>query len=182
MVRKNVMNILLGIGAIGALLVAYNAFIAGNDGEKSASNRLGSYLAIDKTKQESDNADTAVVGTDNENSSSTEQAEQPVAESQQTTESNSQQAQETQQTVTPAPRPTAARADRAETVYTVKEGDTYGCIAEKYYGSYEHYVEIMAANPVYNLGFGEYSLFVDAKLVLPAISAANLKPASSLCS
>ena len=64
----------------------------------------------------------------------------------------------------------------------VKDGDTYGCIAEKYYGSFEHWVDIMNSNPVHTDGFSEYELHVGAQLVLPAITADRLKPASALCS
>ncbi len=93
-------------------------------------------------------------------------------------------------TVSPSPTPKPAEdavgaadstADRPATTYTVKDGDTYGCIAERYYGSFEHYVDIMAVNPTDQLGFSEYGLFVDAVLNLPAIPAASLKPASHLC-
>lgn len=76
---------------------------------------------------------------------------------------------------------TATAGDKAATVYTVKPGDTYGCIAEKYYGSYEHWTDIYNANARYGLGFQPDELFVDAKLDLPAIAAADLKPASKLC-
>lgn len=65
--------------------------------------------------------------------------------------------------------------------YVVKEGDTYGCIAEKYYGSYENYTDIMQANPTGETGYGEYELFVGATITLPAVNADNIKPASSLC-
>lgn len=66
--------------------------------------------------------------------------------------------------------------------YTVKEGDTYGCIAEKYYGSYEHWPDILNANANYGNGFAEYGLHVGAVLEMPAISSSNLKPKSNLCS
>lgn len=71
-------------------------------------------------------------------------------------------------------------SSRPGTLYTVKEGDTYGCIAESYYGSYEHWQDIMNANLKYGNGFSEYGLHVGAVLELPA--AETLKPASKLCS
>lgn len=66
--------------------------------------------------------------------------------------------------------------------YTVKEGDTYGCIAEKYYGSYEHWPDILNANIVYGSGYSEHELHVGAIIELPEILAENLKPSSKLCS
>lgn len=72
-------------------------------------------------------------------------------------------------------------ADRPK-FYTIKEGDTYGCIAEKYYGSYEHWPDILNANIVYGHGYAEHELHVGAVIELPEISKENLKPASNLCS
>lgn len=64
--------------------------------------------------------------------------------------------------------------------YTVKEGDTYGCIAEKYYGSYDQWPKVysMNAGPV---GYDEYYLAVGAKLQMPAVSGAEVLPKTSLC-
>ena len=50
--------------------------------------------------------------------------------------------------------------------YTVKAGDTYGCIAESHYGSYEMWPAVQRANA--GPGYGEYTLHVGAKLTLPA--------------
>lgn len=65
--------------------------------------------------------------------------------------------------------------------YTVKSGDTYGCIAEKYYGSLELWPVVYNANIGGGVGYGEYDLHVGAVLVLPAVSASNMAPASNLC-
>lgn len=64
--------------------------------------------------------------------------------------------------------------------YTVKDGDTYGCIAEKYYGSYEMWPQVYAQNAGYP-GFEEYHLDVGAKLQMPAVSAAESLPKTALC-
>ena len=73
-------------------------------------------------------------------------------------------------------------SSKSASSYVVKDGDTYGCIAEKHYGSFEHYVDIMTANGAGVVpGYSDYQLNVDAPLVLPAIDAANLKPATHLC-
>ena len=80
------------------------------------------------------------------------------------------------------PKATVTQAAKPKSEYVVKAGDKYSCIAEKYYGSYENYVEVMAANYARTVpGYSEYQLHVGAKLVLPALSAAQVKPATSLC-
>ena len=174
MLRRNIVNALWVAVAVGALLLVFNAFLnSDNDSEKNATTKLAYYLAVDSTKQEVKETDQVATEPSGADSS---QSEAP-AETQTDSQTDQSQPAASEATATPAP----AAGDKTGTVYTVKEGDTYGCIAEKYYGSYEHYVDIMAANPVRDYGFGEYGLFVDAQLVLPAISAGNLKPATSLC-
>lgn len=81
---------------------------------------------------------------------------------------------ETPQPTTPAPSSNAKPAG----TYTVQPGDTYGCIAEKYYGSYEYWPLLVQTNT--GVGFEEYRLFVGAVVQLPAVTVT--KPASSLCS
>jgi len=189
MIQKNLTNILLVLLAAGALLTVYNAFLnSNNDAETNASTKLANYLQIDRAQQAVEGAEDIVAGTDNQPTGSTvvtddaspatDEAPASTDESPAATPAPTPVAEET---TPPASVPANSTGDRAQTIYTVKEGDTYGCIAEKYYGSFEHYTEIMAANPLYATGFGEYSLFVEAKLVLPAIASTNLKPASSLC-
>jgi nucleoid-associated protein YgaU len=83
-------------------------------------------------------------------------------------------------TVTPAK--TSSTGDKAASTYVVKDGDTYGCIAEKYYGSFEQYQNVMDANwAATTPGYGEYHLDVGAKLTLPAVAASNVLPATSIC-
>lgn len=66
--------------------------------------------------------------------------------------------------------------------YVVKDGDTYGCIAEKYYGGFGQYSDVMNTNSASIVpGYAEYHLDVGAKIQLPAVSADNLSPATSLC-
>lgn len=90
-------------------------------------------------------------------------------------------------TPSPAPTPEPGQEQPAQlpvnsakpaSTYTVKEGDTYGCIAEKYYGSYEYWPKIVAANT--GIGFEEYRLFVGAQVQLPPSDGS--KPATTLCS
>lgn len=185
MIQKNLINILLVLLAAGVLLTAYNAFVnSNNDAETNASTKLANYLQIDRANQASDGAEDVVAGTDNQPSEDTVVAEETPASTEGTPaveQSEEQTPASTQGSTPAATTPSVTTGDKAGTVYTVKEGDTYGCIAEKYYGSFEHYIEIMASNPLNATGFGEFSLFVDAQLVLPAIASANLKPASTLC-
>lgn len=181
MIRKNVMSALLAAVATAVVLVAYNAFWQSSSNSQSATNRISSYLKLDTAAQESTGADTNVVGTDNA------QAQVQTQPSQTSTEAGTSQSQDqssTQPQSANTSEPTTvstAGSDKPETTYDVKEGDTYGCIAEKYYGSFEHYVDIMRVNPTSQRGFSERHLYVDAVLVLPAIAQANLKPASHLC-
>lgn len=65
--------------------------------------------------------------------------------------------------------------------YTVQSGDTYGCIAEKYYGSYDQWSRVYAVNAGWP-GFEEYHLHVGAVLQMPAVTAAEILPPTSLCS
>lgn len=188
MVRKNIMNALLVLLAAGALLTIYNAFLnSNNDSETNASTKLASYLNVDSAKQEAEGAEDIVAGTDSsatDTTASTDTTTTPdtsTPDESASTDTTATNEDTDTSTSTPTTTTTADATDKAETVYTVKEGDTYGCIAEKYYGSYEHYVDIMAANPVSQYGFSEYQLFVGAQLTLPAISGSHLKPASSLC-
>lgn len=64
--------------------------------------------------------------------------------------------------------------------YTVKEGDTYGCIAETYYGSYDQWSRVYATNAGWP-GFDEYRLDVGAVLQMPAVTQAEALPTTSLC-
>lgn len=64
--------------------------------------------------------------------------------------------------------------------YVVKDGDTYGCIAERYYGSYDQWTRIYEANAGWP-GFNEYDLAVGAKLQLPAVSADQVVSKTNLC-
>jgi LysM repeat protein len=176
--RRNLVNVLLGLAAIGAVVMVYNAFLnSNNDTENNASSKLASYLALDKAEKES--TSSTVATSDETKSEESTSAQTPSTE---TSTTNTPEESDTDTTATSETPAASTGTAKPETVYTVKEGDTYGCIAEKYYGSYENYVNVMAANPVYTEGFTEYELHVGAKLVLPALDAAAVKPASSLCS
>lgn len=171
--RVSLMNVLVAAVAAGVALVGYNALVRGDStGPNNATDRLRSYLSIDAAKKEAEGTTTQQAQAPQESA-----PEQPSATPPETPAAN-----EPTNSDQPAESPAAAQDSKTETVYTVKQGDTYGCIAEKYYGSYEHYVDIMASNPVRWEGFSERELHVDAKLVLPAIAKENLKPTSSLCS
>ena len=72
------------------------------------------------------------------------------------------------------------KEEGSEATYTVKEGDTYGCIAEKHYGSYDQWQKVYAANAGY-LGYDEYELHVGAKIVMPALANEEIKTETNLC-
>jgi nucleoid-associated protein YgaU len=182
MLRKNLMSALVAAVAAGAVLVGYNAFFHSNVSQRNtATSRLSAYLSLDKGTQESKSAENNVVGTDNVQSA-TATPNVAVTDTPAPSTADSSMAMPG---VTAHPDTTMSasteQSGKAASTYVVKEGDTYGCIAEKYYGSYEHYSDIMASNSITQQGFGEYSLYVGATLVLPAIAKENLKPASSLC-
>lgn len=65
--------------------------------------------------------------------------------------------------------------------YTVKAGDTYGCIAEQYYGSYDQWTRVYEQNAGWP-GYDEYELHVGAKLQLPAVSADEVRQTTNVCS
>lgn len=179
MVRKNMMNVLLAAVAVSAALVGYNAFIASNDDGHTASDHLSEYLSLDfSVEQEQTAGSAAVTGEQTISTTDTSTTTQSVTVAPSTTTESSVAVTQAPTTVAVASTPSG---DRAETIYTVKDGDTYGCIAEKYYGSFEHWVDVVNANPVGNVGFTEYGLHVGAQLVLPAVSTAALKPTSTLC-
>lgn len=73
-----------------------------------------------------------------------------------------------------------AAAAKSAGTYTVKNGDTYGCIAEHYYGSYDQWPRVYEANGGY-VGYEEYSLAVGARLQLPAITTDQVLPSTDLC-
>lgn len=184
MIQKNLTNILLALLAVGVVLTAYNAFLNG-DTDSDATTKLGNYLSVDSTKLAAEGAEDIVVGTGNQVSDTTSTDSVVTDSSQEDTtvspDTTTPEPSDSTSTATESPVLPATVSDKTETIYTVKEGDTYGCIAEKYYGSFEHFVDIMASNPVDQMGFGERTLFVDAQLVLPAIAGSDLKPTSALC-
>ncbi len=192
MLRKNFMNGLMAVTALAGLLVLYNAVVA-KKGATSPSAKIASFLDLTQAKQEAKDSENNVVGTDNASSSSTTATPTPTPVAAETTP-------EATPEVTPTPTPEAttstpstsststssstsstASRNTAATTYVVKDGDTYGCIAEKYYGSFENWMDVMNANPRTE-GFQEYRLFVGAVLTLPALSADQVRPVSTLCS
>lgn len=148
-------------GALAALLVPVLVALSNTEGANSAANRVAKYLGIaEQTKSGGankdgvqDNVDGNKITVDNPQSGSSD---------------NNSVGEKT--------------VAKAAGEYVVKAGDTYGCIAENYYGSYEQYPMLMAANGATKYkGFSERKLHVGAKLVLPAVTASQLKPATNLC-
>jgi LysM repeat protein len=191
MLRSYFMNGLLAISAIGVVLVGYNAFIAEREDGHSASDHIAEFLNLDVAQiEQPENGDSQVTvdegaadetvkvdggGSTDGDSMGGSETESMDSDEGSATENNADSS--TGDSGAGATKP----QDKAETIYTVKEGDTYGCISEKYYGSFEHWPDIINANPN-TVGFGEYELHVGARIVLPAIPAGSLRPASTLCS
>lgn len=172
MTRENIYNGLLGITVIAMLLTGYNALVSSKD-KTNPTAKLGSYLKLTQAKQESVDAENMVAGTDNTSTGD-------VAAPTETTPSDSATTDQSQ-TTKPVTAPSLpGSVSRTASTYVVKEGDTYGCIAEKYYGSFENWVNIDSANPDTE-GFLERRLFVGAALELPALTADQARPASTLC-
>ncbi|MFZ1812547.1 MAG: LysM domain-containing protein [Candidatus Saccharimonadales bacterium] len=76
--------------------------------------------------------------------------------------------------------PAGYAAAKPAGTYVVKAGDTYGCIAERYYGSYDQWSKVYAANGIYP-GFEEYRLNVGATLQMPAVATSEVLPVTQLC-
>lgn len=146
-------KITYGSVLIALILVAYLAFIK----DDSASTKNASFLGLknNTTKQDIGNQGDLNIDGEANNPTKTE---------------NNNEATSTQS------------SDKKSGLYTVKEGDTYGCIAEAYYGSYEHWTDILNSNIRYGKGYSEHELHVGAVLEMPEITSENLKPTSKLCS
>lgn len=128
---------------------------------------------------------TDAVQSNNSNSGSSTETKSDTNKSSTSSNNSTDQAQssDTTSTTTPTATDTQAMTTASAKVagtYTVKAGDTYGCIAENYYGSYEQWPKVYAANSMYP-GYEEYYLNVGAAVQLPAISASEVLPQTSLC-
>lgn len=147
--------------ALVLAVVAYLAFIRNDNDTDTASSRNGSFLGLKSTPGSNE--------IDNQNDLDIDDIAEGEEES---SEESGDQTTDQQE----------LGEDKEASLYTVKEGDTYGCIAEAYYGSYEHWVDILNANIIYGEGYSERELHVGAVIEMPAIPAAQQKPASNLCS
>lgn len=197
MIHKNLTNILLAVLGVFVFLTVYNASTNSNDtatvdnsssstsdstsSAGNSSTRLAAYLAVALAKQAVVGAEDVVAGTDNQPTESTDTTTPAETTSESTSAVVGSDTSSSTNTNSIQPKPISSSNGKPQALYTVKEGDTYGCIAEKYYGSFEHFTDIMASNPSDQVGFGEKRLFVDAQLILPAVSASELKLPSSLC-
>ena len=128
---------------------------------------------------------TDAVQSNNSNSGSSTETKSDTNKSSTSSNNSTDQAQssDTTSTTTPAAtevQTTTSTGAKATGTYVVKEGDTYGCIAEKYYGSYEQWPKVYAANSAYP-GYEEYHLNVGAVVLLPAVSAAEVLSQTSVC-
>lgn len=163
-------KIVYGLAAICAVTIIYLAFVR-KTANSTATSRNATFLDIKQGEKSEKTAENKAEDKKQDGAESKKE-DQSTKKSDETNSSNGD-------------NKTNAAPDNSQDkpagFYTVKAGDTYGCIAEKYYGSYEHWVDILNANIKYGEGFEETRLFVDAKLEMPAISKANLKPSTKLC-
>lgn len=159
MKAKDFKKVLYAVCVIALVTVGYLSFIRKNQVGDSATDRNAKFLGlkniVNDTKVDNQK-DLSIDDTDNNSNKTDSPGDSDIEKTSNPTTSKS------------------------TALYAVKEGDTYGCIAESYYGSYEHWPDILNANSNYGNGFSEYGLHVGAILELPAIE--TLKPASKLCS
>ncbi len=154
--------ITLGSTIVLPLIVGVSGLAA--PGDKPTNDLIKSYVGTSavKTEESKDTAKTDEAKPTDQNKS-TDQA----------------QSSDTPKTDAAVPAAGAAPAKAAGS-YTVKAGDTYGCIAEHYYGSYDQWPKVYNANAGWP-GFNEYDLAVGASLQMPAVSAAEALPKTDLC-
>lgn len=171
------------LAAAVLVVVAYLAFVRQPNNDASyASNQNGQFLGLKGSvaaNNELENQEELSV--DGDFGGTSVMVDDSANESTVTTDTDEVVMEPTDESTPAENNNVVSTSDKAASLYTVKEGDTYGCIAEKYYGSYEHWSDIYNANARYGVGYSPDRLFVDAVLELPAISASDLKPASNLC-
>ncbi len=184
---RDLLVILVVIGTISLVL----SFVTGRDnGEFDADERVASFLQVDDTVGEVvgtddldlsdisfneidgvDISDTEIETTDAEpnDSDDVEEGASDTTFREGVIEGEGDDQSDASTTV--------ANEERS---HVVEAGDTYGCIAEEYYGSFEYWPLIEAANASSGVGFQELELHIGNRLILPATT--DQKPASSLCS
>lgn len=156
--------IVLGATIVGPLFVAATGI--GGEGQ-SVNERIGEYVAVavaDGGDEQAANEQDQPANNDQQNAGDGDTKDQ--ANGQNDTEN--------------AQRPDGYAGTKEAGTYTVKEGDTYGCIAEQYYGSYDQWSRVYELNAGWP-GFDEYRLDVGAVLQMPAVSEAEALPATNLC-
>ena len=154
--------ITLGSTIILPLIVGVSGLAA--PGDKLANDLIKSYVGMSTVKAE-----------ESKDAAKTDQAKQ----SDQDKKANPASSSDVSKTDATVPAAGATSAKVAGS-YTVKAGDTYGCIAEHYYGSYDQWPMVYNANAGWP-GFNEYDLAVGASLQMPVISAAEALPKTDLC-
>ena len=150
----------LGATILAPLFVAVTG-VGGQD--MSVHDRLQEYASVAVVEQDKKAEDEANDVKDGESADQTDATKQ-----EQTEENGNVQV------------PEGYASAKPEGTYVVKEGDTYGCIAEKYYGSYDQWSKVYDLNAGWP-GFDEYRLDVGAQLQLPAVGADEVLPKTNLC-
>lgn len=175
MTEKNLFRttlITLGSTLVLPLIVGATGLAApdGKPAGELVKNYVGATTADQKRDETEQTRNDAKTSTDKSADSS-----QPAK-----TDDTTNQASQPAASPSPAPQAATSAGDKAAGTYTVKAGDTYGCIAEKYYGSYDQWPRVYNANAGWP-GFEEYHLAVGAVLQMPAVSSANALPKTSIC-
>ncbi len=169
MTQSRLLRIVAIASAASLLLPLIIGLSTGEDG--STANKLAQYLQLSAVR--SNQRDGQVKTAEDSGVPASNLPGQSVGKSQSGTAT---------QGGTAAASAAANKQAKAAGEYVVKQGDTYGCIAEKYYGSYEQYSRVMAANWADTApGYGEFRLDVGAKVRLPAVSAAQMTPVTNVC-
>jgi LysM repeat protein len=194
--QKSLTNFLVAAAITLSIAVVYTSMIEKkSEGEKDATTKIAAYLVLDTVMQEDRELDPPdSIGAIAISNSTVTQANDSAQKSDQTeavsgapdarTETAGSESVTIADNALPDENVNGMQQEQgfSETIYVVQKGDTYGCIAERHYGSHHHYQEVMAANPITKKGFSERKLFVGAKVVLPAIAAQDLKQTTNLCS
>ncbi len=156
-----------------ALTVAVPLIVAlMSNGRLDINNRLSAYLNKISVQQAADQDSKDKTSESEDTANNTESSSDSASDSESTATAEATNSQNATGLDLASVKPAST--------YTVEAGDTYGCIAEKYYGSFDQWQLIYNANAGYP-GFSEYGLDVGAQLVLPAVDTANIRAQTHIC-
>lgn len=164
----------LGLTIMAPLFVGLSGI--GAPANTSANDLVKSYVAANQQSTTSGN-DNKAGNNDNNNANQNGQSSGDNTNNNDNTTNAGNSSSGSQPSSTGA---AASAGSKSAGTYVVKDGDTYGCIAEKYYGSYDQWPKLYAANAMYP-GYEEYHLNVGATMQMPAVDAEHALPKTNLC-